>query len=86
MKMRLAILAAATALLASAAAAPAIASELGSCSGSAESTMAITWVSCRKPSGNKGRMGRSIRRLVRTSFSEGRPSRLMNPPGILPAE
>jgi len=26
-------------------------------------------------------MGRSIRRQVRTSFSVGRPSRLMNPPG-----
>ena len=34
------------------------------------------------PSGNSGRIGRSIMRLVRISFSEGRPSRLMKPPGI----
>ena len=69
--------------MASAAAAPTMASELGSCSGSAESTMAMIWVSCRKPSGNSGRIGRSIRRLVRISFSEGRPSRLIKPPGNL---
>ncbi len=71
--------------MASAAPAPMIASESGSCSGSAESTMAMIWVSLRKPSGNSGRIGRSIRRLVRISFSDGRPSRLMKPPGILPA-
>ena len=37
------------------------------------------------PSGNSGRIERSISRLARISLSEGRPSRLMNPPGILPA-
>ena len=39
--------------MASAAAAPAIASELGSCSGSAESTMAMICVSCTKPFGKQ---------------------------------
>ena len=34
---------------------------------------------------NSGRMGRSIRRDVRVSFSLGLASRLKNPPGILPA-
>ena len=46
---------------------------------------ALTWTSLRNPFGNSGRSGRSIRRLVRTSFSVGRPSRLKKPPGILPA-
>ena len=45
--------------------------------------MAMICVSFRKPSGNSGRMGRSINRLVRISFSDGRPSRLINPPGNL---
>jgi len=72
--------------MAKAAPAPQIASELGSCSGSADITMAMICVSCEKPSGNSGRTGRSINRLVRTSFSEGRPSRLIKPPGIFPAE
>ena len=72
--------------IASAAPRPQMASELGSCSGSADITMAMICVSFRKPSGNSGRTGRSIKRLVRTSFSEGRPSRLMKPPGIFPAE
>ena len=52
---------------------------------SADNTIAMTWVSQRKPSGNRGRIGRSIWRLVRISRSLGRPSRLMNPPGIRPA-
>ncbi len=38
-----------------------------------------------KPLGNDGRMGRSIWRAVRVALSLGRDSRLMNPPGILPA-
>ena len=38
---------------------------------SAESTMAMTCVSQRKPSGNSGRIGRSIWRLVRISRSLG---------------
>ena len=43
-------------------------------------------VSFRHASGNSGRIGRSISREVRISRSEGRPSRLKNPPGIFPAE
>ncbi len=38
-----------------------------------------------KPFVNSGRMGRSIWRAVRIAFSLGRDSRLMKPPGILPA-
>ena len=38
-----------------------------------------------KPSGNSGRIGRSIRREVSVSFSVGRPSRLKKPPGMRPA-
>ena len=36
----------------------------------------MIWTSLRKPSGKSGRQGRSHRREVRISFSEGRPSRL----------
>ena len=36
-------------------------------------------------SGKSGRIGRSMRREVSVSFSDGRPSRLKKPPGILPA-
>jgi hypothetical protein len=57
----------------------------GSFSRSWLSTVATICTSLRKPSGNSGRSGRSIRRLTRVSFSEGRPSRLKKPPGILPA-
>ena len=56
----------------------------GSISGSSESTVAITCTSLRKPSGNRGRSGRSMRREVSVSFSVGRPSRLKKPPGNLP--
>ena len=52
---------------------------------SAESTVTMTWVSALSPPANSGRMDRSIRRHVRISFSDGRPSRLKNPPGIRPA-
>ncbi len=48
-------------------------------------TVTMTWVSCLKPSTNSGRIGRSIRREVSTSFSVGLASRLKKPPGILPA-
>jgi hypothetical protein len=48
-------------------------------------TVQITCVSFRNPSTNRGRIGRSIRRLTSVSFSDGRPSRLKKPPGILPA-
>ena len=52
---------------------------------SAESTVTNTCTSFLNPSGKSGRMPRSISRLARISLSEGRPSRLRNPPGILPA-
>ena len=45
----------------------------------------MTWTSLRKPSANAERSGRSIMRAVSVAFSVGRPSRLMNPPGSLPA-
>ena len=69
-----------------AAEAPKPAKTSGSFSLSMESTVAMIWVSFRNPSGNRGRMGRSIRRADRISFSLGRPSRLIKPPGIFPAE
>ncbi len=45
----------------------------------------MTWTSLRKPSANAERNGRSIMRAVSVAFSVGRPSRLMKPPGSLPA-
>ena len=69
---------------ASAAEAPVMASTSESFSVSAESTSAMTCVSRRQPFGNSGRIGRSISRLVSTSFSVGLPSRLKKPPGIRP--
>ena len=66
---------------ASAADAPVTASTSVSLSLSAESTSAMICVSKRQPAGKSGRQGRSIRRLVSTSFSAGLPSRLKNPPG-----
>ena len=72
-------------LMVSAAEAPIMATMSGSVSPSWASTVQMIWVSLRKPSGNSGRIGRSTRREVRVSFSEGRPSRLKKPPGILPA-
>jgi hypothetical protein len=48
-------------------------------------TVAMICVSLRKPLGNSGRMGRSIRREISVSRSVGLPSRLKKPPGILPA-
>ena len=53
--------------------------------GSAETTMAVTLVSQAKPSGKMGRMVRSIMREDKVSFLLALPSRLKNPPGILPA-
>ena len=52
---------------------------------SAPMTVPTTWTSLRKPSGNDGRSGRSIRRAVSVAASEARPSRRKNEPGILPA-
>src|SRR5438876_1029119 len=68
----------------SAADAPFRASTSGSFSWSAETARQMTWISFLKPLGNNGRMGRSISREVRISFSTGRPSRLKYPPGIRP--
>ena len=64
---------------------PTIATMSGSFSMSCDSTVAMTWTSLRKPSGKSGRIGRSMRREISVSLSEGRPSRLKKPPGILPA-
>ena len=50
-----------------------------------DTTVATTCTSLMNPSGNSGRIGRSIRRDVSTSFSDGRPSRLKKPPGMRPA-
>ncbi len=52
---------------------------------SADHKRALICVSQPQPSGKSGRIGRSIRRQVRISFSFCRPSRLKKPPGILPA-
>ena len=71
--------------ISSAVEAPMIARVSESFSRSTERTRPMTWVSHAYPLGNSGRSGRSIIREVRTSFSVGRPSRLKNPPGILPA-
>ena len=43
------------------------------------------WTSSLYPSGNSGRMGRSISRAVSVSLVVGRPSRFRKPPGNLPA-
>ncbi len=69
---------------ASAAEAPVTASTSVSLSLSADSTSAMICVSRRHPDGKSGRSGRSIRRLVSTSFSAGLPSRLKKPPGMRP--
>jgi len=65
--------------------APIIAGMSGSISGLTDSTWITTCTSLKKPSGNSGRIGRSISRLVNVSFSDGRPSRLKKPPGMRPA-
>ena len=69
----------------SAAEAPIIDTMSGSFSRSWLSTVQTTCVSFRKPGTKSGRIGRSISRETSVSFSEGRPSRLKKPPGILPA-
>ncbi|MCY1303451.1 hypothetical protein D9M70_531600 [compost metagenome] len=71
--------------MARAAEVPIIAAMSGSVFLLVDTTVQMTCTSLRKPSGNSGRIGRSIRREVRVSFSEGRASRLKKPPGILPA-
>ena len=51
---------------------------------SLDKTVMITCVSFLNDFGKSGRIGRSVNRLVNISCSEGRASRLKNPPGILP--
>ena len=68
-----------------AAEAPFIASTSPSFCRSLAMTKLWIWTSSRNPSGNDGRMGRSMSRAVRISLVVGRPSRLRNPPGNLPA-
>jgi len=70
----------------SAAEVPIMAEISGEQSWSTLMTMSTICTSFRKPSGNSGRIGRSVSRLARIALSLGRPSRLMNPPGILPTE
>ena len=65
--------------------APSSANTSASFSWSALRMLQMICVSFMNPSGNNGRIGRSIERAARISFSPGRPSRLKNPPGILPA-
>src|SRR5690625_4792404 len=64
---------------------PSIAAICGEASGSTDSTIEMTCTSLLYPSGNRGRIGRSIRRLVNVASSLGLPSRLLKPPGIFPA-
>ena len=47
-------------------------------------TVMITCVSFLNDFGKRGLIGLSVRRLVKISCSDGRASRLKNPPGILP--
>ncbi len=72
-------------LIASAAEAAVPASTSESFSPSWDMTKTWIWTSSMNPSGKSGRMGRSMRRIVRISRSFGAPSRLRNPPGNLPA-
>ena len=58
----------------------------GGQSGSTDMTVMTTEQSLRMSLGKSGRMGRSTRRELRIALSEGRASRLMNEPGILPTE
>src|SRR3546814_12101750 len=70
--------------IASAAEVPIIAAMSGSVFLLVETTVQTTCTSFMKPSGKSGRIGRSIRREIRVSFSEGRPLRLKEPHGIFP--
>mmetsp|Transcript_22857 Transcript_22857/g.65964 ORF Transcript_22857/g.65964 Transcript_22857/m.65964 type:complete len:302 (-) Transcript_22857:550-1455(-) len=51
-----------------------------------ESTQFSSCVSCFHPSQMRGRSGRSMMRDTRISCSCGRPSRLLNPPDVMPAD
>ncbi len=65
---------------------PSIASGSGITSGSTDSAVATIETSLKKPSGNNGLNGLSINLLVKTAWSDGRPSLFLKPPGILPTE
>ena len=65
--------------------APIMATISGLVSISCDKTVHITCVSHLNSLGNKGLIGLSISLLTSVSFSDGRPSRLKNPPGIFPA-
>ena len=65
--------------------APIIERTSGSFSRSAEIGAGLDLDLVAVPSGKSGRIGRSISREVRISLVVGRPSRLMKPPGNLPA-
>src|SRR5579883_1090260 len=52
---------------------------------SAPNTVPTTWTSFRNPLGNEGRSGRSMSRQVKMAWSDARPSRRKNDPGIFPA-
>ena len=65
---------------------PIIASISGWLSCSTDNAVAITWTSFLYPSGKSGRNGLSISLEVNIDFSLGRPSLLINPPGIFPTE
>ena len=54
--------------------------------GSTDNTVLITWTSFLKFSSNIGLIGLSIKRAASVALSEGLPSLLINPPGILPTE
>ena len=58
----------------------------GEQSWSTDSTVLITCTSFLKPSANNGRIGLSINLAANIACSVGRPSLLINPPGILPTE
>ena len=68
----------------SAAEAPATASKSSGFSMSADSGVAMIWVSLRKPFGKRGRMGLSVSRSIRMASVLGRPSLRKKLPGILP--
>src|SRR5574344_1711999 len=65
---------------------PNIAVSSGELSVSTDKTVFTTCTSFLKSSGNKGLIGLSIIRAASVAESVGRPSLLINPPGILPTE
>ena len=74
-----------TSEMAKQAAAPRPARTSGSPCGVIEITWAMMTVSFMKPSGKSGRRGLSIKRMIRISAFEGRPSLFIKPPRNFPA-